>query len=163
MPFPRATVERCDCRMWPLRRSLVGLSVVAVMLATALGAAACSPTPARSTLCLPEPRHVNPPQVAAGWSLAVASAPFKCGGAYPTGKKYHLTLGLVGRQLPMDLGSYPVNRDGSFAATVPIPANASPGEAAIVVHGSPFDQCDASGQGSCAGYGASFTIIPAIQ
>lgn len=95
--------------------------------------------------------------------MAVASAPFKYGGTYPAGKKYQLSLGLVGRQPPMNLGSYPVNTDGSFAASVPIPAKASPAEAAIIVHGSPFDQCDDSGQGSCAGYVVSFTIIPAIQ
>jgi hypothetical protein len=112
---------------------------------------------------LPEPLHVNPAQVAAGSSVAVASAPFKYGGTYPAGKKYQLSLGLVGRQPPMNLGSYPVNTDGSFAASVPIPAKASPAEAAIIVHGSPFDQCDDSGQGSCAGYVVSFTIIPAIQ
>jgi len=149
--------------MWPLGRSLIGLSVVAAMLAAALGVGACSPTPPRSNPCLPEPLHVNPAQVAAGSSVAVVSAPFKCGGTYPAGKKYKLTLGLVGRQSPMDLGSYPVNMDGSFAATVPIPANALPGEVAIIVHGSPFDQCDDSGQGSCAGYVVSLTIIPAIQ
>ncbi len=106
---------------------------------------------------------LNPPQVAAGSSVAVSSAPFKCGGTYPAGKKYQLTLGLVGRQQPVDLGSYPVNKDGSFAATVPIPADASPGEAAIIVHGSSFDQCNDSDQGSCAGYVVGLTIIPAIQ
>jgi hypothetical protein len=151
------------CSMWPLGRSLIGSSVLVAMLAAALGVAGCSTTPPGSTYCLPEPLHVTPPQVAAGSSVTIASAPFKCGGTYPAGKKYQLTLGLVGRQPAVDLGSYPVNTDGSFAATVPIPADASPGEAGIIVHGSPFDQCGDSGQGSCAGYVVSLTIIPTIQ
>jgi hypothetical protein len=90
----------------------------------------------------------------------VSSAPFKCHGSYQPGKTYQLTLGLIGRSAPIDLGSYPVNADGSFRALVEIPASASPGDAAIIIHGSPFDQCDDSGQGSCAGYVAGLTILP---
>jgi hypothetical protein len=95
--------------------------------------------------------------------VIVSSAAFTCGGSYPSGKEYQLTLGLLGRQAPMDLGRYPVNTDGSFRASVLIPADASPGEAAIAVRGSPFDQCSESGQASCADYEVSFTIIRAIQ
>ena len=96
-------------------------------------------------------------------SASVSSAGFKCGGSYPSGKTYRLELGLIGRQPPMELGSYPVNKDGSFEAVVSIPANASPGDAGILVFGSPYDQCNDTGHGSCAGYGVSLTIIPAIQ
>jgi len=39
--------------------------------------------------------------------------------------------------------------------------NALQGEAYIIVHGSPFDQCDGSGQGSCADYDVGLTILPA--
>jgi hypothetical protein len=52
----------------------------------------------------------------------------------------------------MDLGRYPVNPDGSFHATVKIPASASPGEAYIIVGGSSFDQCTDWANESCAGY-----------
>jgi hypothetical protein len=92
--------------------------------------------------------------------VIVSSAAFKCGGSYPSGKKYQLTLGLVGRSAPIDLGGYPVNTDGSFEASVPIPVNASPGEAYIVIRGSPFDECNDTNHGSCAGYGVGLTILP---
>lgn len=140
-------------------------------LLAVLGSPACSPslpgTPPPVTLpspyCLPEPLHVNPPQIPAGSSVIVSSAGFNCGGSYPSGQQYRLELGLLGRQPPLELGSYPVNTNGSFEATVRIPENASAGEAAIIVYGSPFDQCTDSGQASCAGYGVTLTIIPSIQ
>ena len=163
LPFPWAVVKRCDRRMRPPARSPIALTVLAVMFAAGLGIAACSPAQPGSTTCLPEPLHVNPPEVAAGSSVSISSARFKCSASYPAGKRYELTLGLVGRQPPMNLGSYPVNTDGSFDAQVAIPPDASPGEAYVIVHGSPFDHCDQSGQGSCAGYGVRLTIIPAIQ
>jgi hypothetical protein len=141
----------------------MALTVLAVMFAAGLGSQACSPAQPGSTRCLPEPLHVNPPEVAAGSSVSISSAGFKCGASYPAGKRYELTLGLVGRQPPINLGSYPVNTDGSFGAQVAIPADASPGEAYVIVRGSPFDQCADSGQGSCAGYDVQLTIIPAIQ
>ena len=151
--------------MSPLDRAVLGLAAAAALVAATASMSGCSltPPPTVSTSCLPEPLRANPRQVAAGSSVDVSSGPFECGSRYPAGKKYQLALGLVGRQPPVDLGTYPVHMDGSFAATVSIPRNTSPGEAAITVHGSLFDQCIDSGQQSCAGYGVSITIIPSIQ
>jgi hypothetical protein len=141
-------------------RGVYGHIVVAALLGLTLSAA-CSACGLGTSTCFPEPLHVNPLGVAAGSSVIISSAGFKCNGSYPSGKKYQLTLGLVGRSEPMDLGSYPVNANGSFNATVRIPASASPGESYVVVRGSPFDRCEESGQGSYAGYSVRLTIMPA--
>ena len=71
---------------------------------------------------------------------------------YAPGKTYTVTLGLVGRAEPKALGTVAVNTDGSFKASRPIPATASPGEAYLMVGGSAFDECGRNGLGSCAGY-----------
>jgi hypothetical protein len=91
----------------------------------------------------------------------LSSGPFGCPASYPRGKTYTLTLGQVGRAAPLPLESVGVKRDGAFATPVRIPAEASPGEAVIIVKGSPFDQClDTTSSGSCAGYAVSLTVLP---
>jgi hypothetical protein len=180
------TLPSPDCsRSAPANRHSVlwQLAIFAFVLGVAFGSPACSTStlPAAAP-CLPEPLQVNPAEIVAGSSVTVSSAPFKCHGSYHPGATYQLTLGLIGRSAPIDLGSYPVNTDGSFRALVKIPATASPGDAGIIVHGSPFDQCDAIGQStsapalagvggarrandrvtlSCAGYTVPLTILPA--
>jgi hypothetical protein len=145
-----------ESRVMKLTRSLA----VGVFLGLTIGMPACSSPVPGGNPCLPEPLQIDPAQVISGSSVTLSSAPFQCGGSYPAGKTYQLTLGLVGRTAPVDLGSYPVKVDGSFRATILIPSDASPGEAYIIIHGSPFDQCDDSGHGSCAGYGVGLKIIP---
>jgi len=128
-------------------------------MAVTIGLPACaSPVPGSSP-CLPEPLHVDPSRVVAGTAVTVTSDGFKCHGSYSAGKKYHLTLGFVGRASLMDLGSYPVNADGSFHSSITIPANASPGEARIIVSGSSFDQCTGSGNPPCLGYVVRLEIL----
>jgi hypothetical protein len=90
----------------------------------------------------------------------LSSTPFTCAAGYPRGKTYTLTLGQVGHAAPLRLGTVNVKRDGAFAASVRIPAGASPGEAYIEVTGSPFDQCTDRASGSCAGYAAHLTVLP---
>jgi hypothetical protein len=52
-----------------------------------------------------------------------------------------------------------VHRDGSFSATVDVPATASPGEADLSVGGSAYDEpCD-DGE-SCAGYSTLLILLP---
>ena len=131
------------------------LAVVAILVL-----AACAPGFSSNSSCLPSPLKASPQNVAAGTTLAVVAPKFACSAAYPTGKTYRLTLGLVGRASPLDLGSFPVNSDGSFHAIVTIPRSASPGEAGISVTGSSFDNCTDTAS-SCAGYVADFTILPA--
>ena len=131
------------------------LAVVAILVL-----AACAPGFSSNSSCLPSPLKASPQNVAAGTTLAVVAPTFACSASYPTGKTYRLTLGLVGRAGPVDLGSFPVNSDGSFHAIVTIPRSASPGEAGISVTGSSFDNCTDTAS-SCAGYVADFTILPA--
>jgi hypothetical protein len=128
--------------------------------ALALCLPACSSPFPGGHPCLPEPLQINPREVPAGSSVTVSSGPFQCGGSYPAGKTYRLTLGLAGRSTAIELGSYPVKTDGSFRATTLIPANASPGVADIVAFGSPYDQCDDSRHGSCASYVVDLKIVP---
>lgn len=131
----------------------------------ALMVCCCNPVPGSSeppsrNVCLPEPLHVVPQQIDAGSTVSLSSAPFTCGAVYPVGKTYQVTLGLVGRASSVNLGNYPVTTDGSFQASVTIPSSASPGEAYLIVHGSPFDQCAASPGLSCASYEARIEILP---
>jgi hypothetical protein len=136
----------------------VARHVLAVMAILIL--AGCVPGNSSNSGCLPSPLEASPRNVAAGTTLTLVAPKFACGASYPTGKTYRLTLGLVGRAAPVDLGPFPVNSDGSFHAIVTIPRSASPGEAAISVTGSSFDNCTDTAS-SCAGYVAGFTILPA--
>src|SRR5439155_15457301 len=101
-----------------------GLAVVAILIL-----AACAPGFLSNSSCLPSPLKASPQHVAAGTTLTVVAPKFACGASYPAGKTYRLTLGLVGRAAPVELGTFPVNSDGSFRAIVTIPTSASPGEA----------------------------------
>lgn len=139
---------------------LVRSVLVGVVIGLAICLPACSSPLPGGHPCLPEPLQVEPRDVAAGSSVTLFSAPFQCGDSYPSGKTYRLTLGLAGRSAPVDLGSYPVKTDGSFSATISIPKLASPGEAYIIVYGSPFDQCDDRRHASCAGYSVRLNIVP---
>jgi hypothetical protein len=131
---------------------------VGILMAVTIGLPACSSPVPGSSPCLPEPLHVDPSRVGAGTAVTVTSDGFKCHGSYPAGRKYHLTLGFVGRASLMDLGGYPVNTDGSFHSSVTIPANAPPGEARIIVSGSSFDQCTGSNP-PCLGYVVRLEIL----
>jgi hypothetical protein len=133
---------------------------VGLLVAATIGLSACSSSVPGGSPCLPEPLHVDPSRVIAGTAVTVTSDSFKCHGSYPAGKKYHLTLGFVGNASLMDLGSYPVNTDGSFHSSVTIPPNASPGEARIIVGGSTFDECTGSGNPPCLGYVVQLEILP---
>jgi len=137
---------------------------VSFLVATACGAEspvtqpkAVAPAPATSPTtqpCLPSRLAVVPATVRVGGKVVLSAAAFTCSAKYEPGKTYTVTLGLVGRSEPKALGSVPVNEDGSFKATLSIPADASPGLAYLSVGGSAFDNCGKSGDGSCAVYGS---------
>jgi hypothetical protein len=75
--------------------------------------------------------------------------------------QYRLHLALVGRAAPKSLGRVQVERDGSFGASLLIPADAPPGEAFIEVSGSPSDDsCHGTVGGSCSGYIVAPTLLP---
>ena len=134
-------------------------TLLAVALATG-GLAGCG-ADAGGGACLPEPLIVRPAEVVAGASLTVASTGFRaCGARYDDGHEYELQLSSLGRRDPIDLGDAAVAPDGSFTATVTVPADASPGESEIGVRGSPYDEPCGDGE-SCAGYGVRVTVLPA--
>lgn len=110
--------------------------------------------------CLPELPVVRPSEVVAGEQLTISSTGSACGARHDGGKRYGLQLLSLGRADPVDLGDVDVAPDGSFTATVSVPADASPGESAVSVSGSPYDEpCD-DGEASCAGYDVSVTVLP---
>jgi hypothetical protein len=134
-------------------------TLLAVVLATG-GLAGCGNGLSGGD-CLPEPVTVQPAEVAAGAPLTVASTGFRaCGARYDDGHQYELQLFSLGRRDPIDLGDVDVARDGSFTATVAVPADASPGESEIGVRGSPYDEPCEDGE-SCAGYGVRLIVLPA--
>ena len=110
--------------------------------------------------CLPSPMTASPSRIVVGRTVTVSSPPFACPASYPAGKQYSLLLALVGRAAPKSLGRVPVERDGSFRASLVIPRDAPPGEALIVVSGSAFDDCRDTAGGSCAGYTVVLTLLP---
>lgn len=107
--------------------------------------------------CLPSRLRAEPTTVAAGGTVTVTSAPFECGARYEPGKLYALELLSLGRANPLELGSFPVDDDGSFRAVVCVPADASPGESYVVAHGTAFDQPCAR-NASCAGYDVRLVV-----
>jgi hypothetical protein len=127
-----------------------------VMLLPACGIS----NPFAASTCYPPQLQITPVEVAAGSTVTVQSGPFQCQGSYAPGKTYRLILTAEGQPgLMIDLGTHPVNRDGSFEAIVRIPLTAPAGSANVVVVGSPYDHC-ADSEGSCAAYAASLRIDP---
>lgn len=138
------------------------VSLLAVVLLASAGLAAYAAVQlGDGKPCLPSPMTASPPRIVVGRTVTVSSPPFACPASYPAGKQYRLLLALVGRAAPKSLGPVPVARDGSFRASLVIPADAPPGEAFIEVSGSAFDgSCDDTIGGSCAGYTVALTLLP---
>ena len=134
-----------------LASTVLGASLCAGCLASphSVVAANASHGPAE---CLPAALVVVPSTLPAGGRVRLTAPAANCDLQYGQGKTYTVTLGLAGRAEPKSLGRVPVQADGSFATTLTIPADATPGDAFLEVAGSPFDQCAASSGASCAGY-----------
>jgi hypothetical protein len=127
-------------------------------LTSPLGLAGCSA--GRHSACYPSPLHLSSQRVRAGTDVTLASTPFACNASYPVGKVYAVVLAAAGRPGPTHLADVPVQRDGSFRATIRIPAGASPGESAVSVLGSRFDlPCKDTVATSCASYAIGLTIL----
>ncbi len=146
-----------------VRLKLLAVAAAAVWLVVA-GCGGPKPDLARTptTTCLPSRPTVEPNTVRAGGSVTVASTGFEGCGSYPAPRTYSMTLGTVGRQAPADLGNVAAAADGTFSATVMIPAGTSPGEAYIIFQGSAWDECkDTDNGASCAGYDTpAITVTP---
>jgi len=136
--------------------------LTAVMLAAAVGAGGCATAGPGTASCLPSPLQLSSKQIRAGSEVTVSSRPFACHASYPAGKTYRLMLLLVGRARPVNLGTVPVHRDGSFRAAVRMPPEAPPGEAAVKALGSVLDEpCTDTivKSASCASYLIPFTLL----
>jgi hypothetical protein len=131
--------------------------LIALLVVAAVFESGCTTGGPGGVSCLPSDLHLSSTQVRAGSKVTVSSGPFGCQASYPAGKTYRMVLALFGRARPMSLGTVPVNRDGSFRAVLRMPHGAPPGEAVVEALGSAYDRCVESA--SCAGYGASFTLL----
>ncbi|WP_404285953.1 hypothetical protein [Glutamicibacter arilaitensis] len=130
------------------------VSAASLVLASSL-VSSCS----RDDLCLPAPLAVSSPGVEAGSTLTVSAPPATCDLGYAAGKTYILDL-IPENQNPgmQDLKAQyvRVNADGSFSADIMVPVALPPGDATVLVAGSPLDDCGTSG--SCAAYSIAFKI-----
>ena len=136
----------------------VRLSAAALVIAAA-GLTGCTGSgPISVPQCLPPRLEVAPRVVAPGAQLTVSSASTSCDLGYEAGHTYTLTVVVPRHSSPETV--VPVATNGRFTATVTVPADFPAGDAAVVVHGSPYDDCDdgGGGGGSCAGYAGYFTI-----
>lgn len=150
---------------------ILRLLIPAIMLSAACGSHGASSgggdsVPHQPT-CLPAPLHLSSYQPRAGSQVTVSSAALPCGGSYQSGKTYRIILGLAGRSAPVDLGTFPVERNGAFHAVVRIPRTAPTGEAYFIIKGSAFDECQDASSGpapghgnSCAAYSVAFRLLP---
>ena len=140
------------------------LGLAAVLLA---GLCGCGDGFSGDADCHPELPTAAPAAVPAGGQLTIASTGFACDASYAEGKQYGVVLYSLGRTDPVHLGDVDVAPDGSFSATVTVPPDASPGESALSLSGSRYDEpCDDTGgsegtSASCAGYDVGLTVLPA--
>lgn len=130
----------------------------AVLVVAAAALTGCTGSgPISVPQCLPPQLEVAPSAVAPGAELTVSSASTSCDLGYEAGHTYTLTVVVPRHSSPETV--VPVATNGRFTATVTVPADFPPGDAAVIVHGSPYDDCDdGGGSGSCAGYAGYFTI-----
>ena len=130
-----------------------GAAVAAVLLCA--GLAGCSQN-LIGTWCLPGPLRVSPATAAPVEVISVSSGPSDCNLGYRPGRTYRVTLERSHVAAPAV--EVEPSRDGSFSISLVVPDGFPSGEAAVVVTGSSFDQCDDTGFGSCAGYMAPVRI-----
>ncbi|WP_025158248.1 hypothetical protein [Leifsonia aquatica] len=111
---------------------------------------------ARTPTCFPEAVTATPSTVTAGSTVTVSSTAASCDLGYSSAHTY--TLRLTHRESTTQAVNAPVKPDGSFTATVPVPADFPHGTAYIAVTGTAYDDCADSGSGSCAGYGTTIDV-----
>ena len=118
---------------------------------------------AAATPCLPAPATASPVVLRPGESVNLSAPAFTCA-AYQPGKTYAVVLDITADNsqaiFEADLGRLPVNIDGSFQATVRLPADVPTGQGTFYLRGNSYDLCgdQPSDYGSCPGYKANPTV-----
>lgn len=152
MAKPSGVVASRQCRL------VVAVASSAVVVAALIGS--CAPSGGARAGCLPAALTLTPTRAYPSEVVELQSAGFTCGYRYPSNHHYYLALSSTRTRYSRTLGSYPVNRDGRFVASIQIPADAPPGRAElIVVAGSPYNDKPCPKTASCAGYGVGVTIL----
>jgi hypothetical protein len=138
----------------PYRRWLVGALVVLLIASGGIGYVVYRV----QRDCLPAQPSVTPAAAVPGQVVKVSSTGFPCKRRLAAHTTYRIVL-LPQKIGPVDLGPFPVNRDGSFAVPVRIPTGFPPGRVLIGISGSPFDRLRCDGTASCIGYGTDMAVI----
>lgn len=146
-----------DPRGWSLALRVV------VAAALVVAGAIAARTVTRDTDCFPGAPRIAPASARPGDAIVVTAAAFPCDRRYHRGALYGLSVVPSGGGSAgvVDLGSFPVARDGSFRARVTLPDGLPPGSASIRVTGYDIDDvvaavCDDGG--GCAPYEARLTV-----
>lgn len=117
-------------------------------------------SPPPMALCPPAPLRVSDEHPRPGETITVSAGAFTCDQRWPAGKTYTLLLNLPGGKPSSDGRAVPIDPDGSFSATVTIPADAAAGSASITIPDSNYGEvCLFQHPGAlCASYDVAFTI-----
>jgi len=127
---------------------------IAGLLMPAFLSAGCAST---TSQCLPGALEISHGSAAPGSAVTISSEPTACDLQIANGTTYTFTLVAEAHgDGPVDLGSTPVNSDGSFSSAVLIPEDFPSGNATLLVTGSAFDDCVLGD--SCAAYSAALRI-----
>jgi len=89
----------------------------------------------------------------------IGSGPADCDLGYDSETRYSIAL-ISSSGVESEEPDVPVNDDGSFSAEIVVPEDFRTGSALISVKGSPYDDCDYGGSGSCASYVVDLEIEP---
>ena len=136
---------------------------VVVLLVVLLAGTVTVRAATRDTQCLPGIPQAAPDSAAPGDGVVVTASAFPCDRRYHAGALYGLRFRHGGGD-EVDLGSFPVARDGTFRAEVSVPESATPGTGTFFVTGYDIrdvvaDVCDDGGAG-CTPYAARITVVP---
>ncbi len=148
--------RRWDPRHW----SFLQIALVLVVVVAAAGAVRWV---TRDRVCFPGQPHAAPASVTAGERVVVTAAGFTCARRFHRGAVYGLAYvpeDTADGSGQVDLGDFPVARDGSFRARVRVPATAAAGPATIRVTGFDVDELydEVCSERDCGTYGAALVI-----
>lgn len=117
---------------------------------------------AKDTDCFPGLPEAAPGAAAPGDTVRITATAFPCDRRYHRGAFYGLEFRSGNTTEAVDLGMFPVARDGSFHAEVTVPEDARPGAGSFHVTGFDISEvfaevCD-DGSGGCDTYAAGIRV-----